>query len=272
MSDSKPYLSHSQINMFSNCGEQYRRRYIEGEKIPPGVAALRGRGVHGASEINFRQKIETGADLPKADLVDAAVTAFRETQYREGVWLTEEERGQGADVVVGKAIDSTVRLTGLYADNVAPAVDPALVETRIRIELPESPYDMLGVVDVATKDHRIKDLKTAAKSKTQSDADSSLQLTWYGLSYQAATGHEVASVDLEVLVDTKTPKHQRLATTRSRRDYEVLVQRVNATIRAIQAGVFPPANPGWWGCSPRFCGFFSSCRYANSERKDAANE
>lgn len=268
----KPHLSHSQVNMFSNCAEAYRRRYIEKEVIPPGIAALRGRGVHGAAEINHRQKVATGVDLPSSDLVDAAVTAFKETQQREGYSLTQEERGEGAENVIGKAIDSTVRLTVLYADEVAPSIDPELVEAKVRIELPESPYDMLGVLDVATKDGRIKDLKTAAKSKNQAEADNSLQLTWYDMTYQAATGREATGLDLEVLVDLKTPKHQRLTTARTRRDFEVLVSRVNATIDAIKAGVFPPANPGAWNCSAKWCGYYSTCRYVNSERKDSANE
>lgn len=268
----KPYLSHSQVNLFSNCAEAYRRRYLEKQVIPPGVAALRGRGVHGAAEINHRQKIASGADLPTEDLVDAAVTAFKETQQREGYSLTAEERSEGAASVLGKAIDATVRLTGLYAGEVAPAIDPEMVEAKVRIELPDSPFDMLGIIDVATKDGRIKDLKTAGKSKSQSEADTSLQLTWYDMTYQAATGRESTGLDLEVLVDLKTPKHQRLSTQRTHRDFEVLVSRVNATIHAIQAGSFPPANPGSWNCSAKWCGYWSTCRYVNSERKDAANE
>lgn len=59
MSDKK-HLSISQINMLGRCGEQYRRRYIEGEKIPPGIAALVGRGVDDSVTINLQNKIDTG--------------------------------------------------------------------------------------------------------------------------------------------------------------------------------------------------------------------
>jgi hypothetical protein len=34
----KPALSISQLDMLSRCGEQYRRRYIEHERLAPGVA------------------------------------------------------------------------------------------------------------------------------------------------------------------------------------------------------------------------------------------
>ena len=45
----KPHLSASQLNMIGRCGEQYRRRYVEGEKIPAAkinkkIATLRKKG------------------------------------------------------------------------------------------------------------------------------------------------------------------------------------------------------------------------------------
>ena len=53
----KPYISPSQLNTFENCGEAYKRRYLDKEIIPPVVAALRGTGVHRGAEMNFVQKI-----------------------------------------------------------------------------------------------------------------------------------------------------------------------------------------------------------------------
>ena len=44
--DEKPYLSPSQMGMYCRCGEQYRRRYIEKEIIPPGFALIKGGSVH----------------------------------------------------------------------------------------------------------------------------------------------------------------------------------------------------------------------------------
>ena len=57
-------ISPSQIDMFSRCGEQYRRRYIEKDRLPPGVAMIRGRGVHEGVAENMRQKRHTYCDLP----------------------------------------------------------------------------------------------------------------------------------------------------------------------------------------------------------------
>lgn len=267
----RPYVSYSQLALFERCGEAYRRRYIERERIPPGVAAIRGRAVHGAAELNHRQKIASGADLPLGDLADAAATAFDKARAAEGVLLTPEEQSIGADSVLGRAKDRAVKLTGLYAQRVAPSIQPALVEERVRIMLPDAPVDLLGVLDVATADRRVKDLKTSSRTKTQAEADQSLQLSLYALAYRAHTGSDAAGLDMEVLVDTTTPKHQQLSTARGRRDYLVLVARLNAFLRARDAGIFPPAPIGDWSCSDRWCGFARTCPYYTPERRAAAD-
>ena len=50
-------IHQSNLGTALRCGEQFRRRYIEGERIPPGVAAGRGTGVHNANDVNLSQKV-----------------------------------------------------------------------------------------------------------------------------------------------------------------------------------------------------------------------
>ena len=64
MADQKPYISDSQLRMLTRCGIQYENRYVMGEIIPPGIAAVRGIGVHRAAAANGQQKIESGSDHP----------------------------------------------------------------------------------------------------------------------------------------------------------------------------------------------------------------
>ena len=258
-------VSQSQLNLFLNCAEAYRRRYIEGEIIPPGVAMLRGTGVHGAAEENHKQKRDSGRDLPVKDLADIAASTFDRAVGRQGYWLAPEERTVGGKLVLGRAKDAAVRLTGLYADAVAPAIQPDLVEEFVEIALPDD-VTMTAILDVTTQDGRLKDLKTAARSKSQADADGSLQLSWYSLAYRAKKGVDPTGIDLEVLVDTKVPKHQRLTTTRTKRDFEVLIARLNTMLAAVKAGVFPPAAVGAWNCSEKWCGYWETCPLVNSER------
>lgn len=262
-------VHQSQINLFENCGEAYRRRYIEGEIIPPGVAMLRGSGVHGGAEVNHRQKMKSGRDLPKKDIVDAAVSILEERKARDGFRLTREEMAVGVKPTIARTIETVQTLTGLYVDAVAPGLQPAMVEEKIVAEVsPE--VALAGTIDVATVDGRVKDFKTTGKTKPQSEADTSLQFSQYGLLYRAKTGAFPSGFDMEQLVDLKTPKHVRLSTTRTQADYQVLVNRINTMLRAQKAGIFAPAAVGSWICSERWCGFWRTCPYVNSERAAAA--
>ncbi len=121
---------------------------------------------------------------------------------------------------------------------------------------------MIGFIDVAEKD-RIHDLKTAKRSKPAKDIHSNFQLTTYAGLYYAATQRWPSGLEMDVLVDTKTPKMQVLETERDRADLDAWLAVVLSVYKAIQAGVFPPAPIGSYKCGPRWCPAFSSCKYVS---------
>ena len=257
----KKYISASQLGMFERCGEQYRRRYIEHEIIPPGVSQVKGSGVHGGAKHNFRQKKETHEDLPKKDIIEISVAEFERVVSKQGVFLTREEESVGYNKVIGQTKDSVVRLANLFSTEVASEYQPVYVEESHRLVIPDSPYDLLAVMDLADDLDRVTDLKTAGKSKTQKEVDTSEQLSMYALVFKAITKRLPTEVRLETLVDTKTPKRQPLVSMRDQQDMEVLVTRVDTMIKSLAKGVFVPAQPNSWICDPRYCGYFNTCKY-----------
>jgi hypothetical protein len=257
----KRYISASQLQMYERCGEQYYRRYILKEKIPPGISLLKGTGVHGGARANFRQKVESKQDLPRKDIVEIAVTEFERSFDQQGVLLTAEEETIGLKKVLGETKDSVVKLADLYAVEIAPAYQPVFVEESYRIVIENSLYDLLAIMDLADEQERVVDLKTGAKSKTQKDVDTSEQLTFYALVYKAKTKRLPKEVRLETLVDTKVAKVQTLFSTRDDEDLRVLVERVNTMIQGLEKGVFVPAQPTSWVCDERYCGYAPTCRY-----------
>lgn len=257
----KKYISASQLGMFERCGEQYRRRYLEKEIIPPGIAQVRGSGVHGGARENFRQKKETHEDLSKKDIIEISVAEFERVVSKQGVFLTQEEESIGYNKVIGETKDSVVRLADLFSTEVAPEYQPIYVEESHRLVIPDSPYDLLAVMDLADDLDRVADLKTGAKSKTQKEADTSEQLTFYALVFKALTRRLPTEVRLETLVDTKTPKRQPLVSMRDQQDLEILVAHVDTMIKALAKEVFIPAQPNSWVCDPRYCGYFNTCKY-----------
>lgn len=269
MSD-KPYLSPTQLDMFTRCGEAYRRRYREGEVIPPGVALLKGSGFHDGAATNMRQKIESGVDLPAGDIVDAAVAAF-EAGVHGGYVLDDAEAGRGAKVVLAEAKDSLVALAELHAAAQAPDYQPRLVEHKVRIVLPDAPRDLLGIIDLADDRGRVTDFKTTSRRKSQAEADASVQLTTYAAAYAVATGAAPSEVRLDVLAQgKKETARQVLVSQRTEADYAALANRLNVVNRALDADVFVPAAPGAWNCSPRWCGYWATCALVNSERRALA--
>lgn len=268
----KPYLSPTQVDMYLNCGEQWRRRYVEGDVIPPGIALVKGTAVHLGSEHNFEQKIKSKKDLSKKKIVDRAVSGFDDRVREEGLFLTEEDEARGKKIVKGEGIDSTARLAGLYAEEVAPKYQPKEVEIKQRLVLEKSKYDLLAILDLTTVENNILELKTGAKKKSQSDWDKSTQLTIQAVTHRAHSGQMPGKITVEQLVDSgkSPPKLHTFETTRTAADFGPLASRLNAVINGITAGVFIPASPGHWGCGPKYCGYWQTCPYVNSERKAAA--
>ena len=262
----KPHLSPTQLEMYAKCPEQYRRRYIKGERIPPGIAMHVGSGTHVGIEHNFSQKIETHEDLPAAEIVEAAVAGFDARIHGDGLLLTDDETSRGSAVVIGAGKDQVAALAELHATDQAPEYQPVTVEHSTRIVFHNASHDLLGITDLRDDKGRVVDFKTAARKKPQADADSSLALTVYAAAYMIELCELPAELRLDVLTKTKTPARQMLTTKRSQRDFGVLVARVNAVTEAISKGSFPPALPGAWWCSTKFCGYARSCPYYNPER------
>ncbi len=271
MAEERPHLSASQLEMFWRCPEQYRRRYIEGEKLPPGIALIAGKAFHKGAEVNFTQKIESHEDLPTCDIADAAASAF-DAEVAGGYTLNEDEESKGAKKVLGEAKDQAVFLARVHSIEQAPDYQPVAVEHKTRILFPSSTHDLLAVTDLRDDKDRVVDLKTAARKMPVTAADESTQLTIYAAAFHADVGRAPSEVRLDVLTKTKAPQRQVLQSERNANDFRVFANRVNVTLSAIKAGSFTPASPGAWCCSPKWCGFWNSCPYINAERRAAADK
>lgn len=266
----KPHMSPSQLDMYCRCPEAYRRRYMEKEIIPPGMAILKGKSFHGGAELNMRQKIESHRDLPVKEIVEAAVADFDAQTHGEFA-LTEEERSRGSATVVGEAKDDLASMVEAHAKLQAPEYQPVLVEEKVRILLPNGTHDLLGIIDLADDKNRVVDFKTAGRKKSQSDADGSVQLTVYAAAFRARMGHAPDEVRLDTVVQTKTKTYRDVTVSdRTDDDFAALSNRINAVTSAVNAGIFTPAAPGSWNCSQKWCGYWSTCPYVNSQRKALA--
>lgn len=99
--------------------------------------------------------------------------------------------------------------------------------------------------------YSIKEFKTSGQSYSQSQVDTSLQATCY-LHLSRELFVEPTDLEFLVFVKTKTPKLQRISTTRTEADFKRLGDVVEMVDRAITAGIYFPVE------SPMNC---STCPY-----------
>lgn len=277
----KPHRSPSQLNTYFRCGEFWRRYYLENERYPANLGMLKGTGMHRGAQYNFEQKIESHADLPMAQIVDAAVAAY-DSELSKGVTLTDDEAAMGPGVATGQARDDVARLAAAFSHMQAPDYQPIAVEKMVRIPVPRGTHDLLGIMDMVAYDLSqnrklvVNDFKNSKRKKTATDAAESTQLTFYAAAHQVEYGEPAAEVRLDVLVLTKTKGVQRqvLAEQRDKADFQVLANRLNVMEQGVKAGVFLPAMPGSWWCSKNSCPYWAnhSCAFVNSQRIEAARE
>lgn len=252
-------IHQSMLGMFLRCPAQFERRYIQGEIIPPGIAARRGSATHKAAEINHLQKLKSHEDLPVDSLQDAARDEYVRLVKNEGVFIPKDQVSEKSKLLAD-GLDAATRLTKVYRNILAPKIQPVMVEETIEVdaglELP-----LVGTIDLTTEDDNLEDIKTADKSKNQSIADTSLQLTMYAGLYAHHTGRWPKKTNLRVLVNSKEPKLQTLETQRGPEDWNRLIGRIQLMIAQINSGLFPPCSPDSYSCSPTWCGYWLTCRW-----------
>lgn len=265
MSEYKPdHFSVSQLRTYRRCGQQYYYIYPEKMRMAPGISQIRGTSLHRTAAANHAQKIESKRDLPLDEMQCRAAEAV-ESEFAGGVSLTSQERTVGVANLRASTVDAAVKLTGLYALELAPTIRPIMSEKRLLLKPPaDSPLDtpVEMQIDLAQEDDSLDDLKTSSKSPNASDAHKSDQLSTYSLGYQALTGRPASKLRLDHLVLTKAGNTKIVIqeTTRGPKDHAAVLDTMARAIKGIRAGVFVPNTEGWW-CSERYCGFHGICPF-----------
>lgn len=255
------HLSATQITMYQRCPEQWRRRYVLGEKERPGAALIWGSADHYAHEVNFQQKIDSHSDLPVDDIRLAFAEGFDAAIERNG---GEGEVEWGSDQP-GAIKDAGVELAAHYHRIVSPSIQPTAVESEFSLTVPGVPVPVIGRVDVETAGLAIE-RKTAKRTSTKVEPKWRIQ----GLIYQLAAPR---SVDWHVSVKKKVPEiatpaqHEGLTLPYIAPMARVTEDLIRATARSILSAHehFGPDEP-WsgalsheWACG--FCGFKKNCHW-----------
>jgi len=249
----KPHLSFSQANTYLRCGLQWYYRYARGERRPPGVALLVGSGTHEAVERDMRSKLDTGELLE--DGAPQAIASESVTRR----WAEEAPVLDGEDeaAALGAAIDLAASLAACHHKHIAPHIEPTHVERELVVDSPDLGLEIVCRVDIQTAT-TIHDTKTAAKAPSLGDLRSA-QFGLYRAAIMATDGHAPDRIQLDGLVKTKVPKAVSIVAEVTDADASAALERLGAVAAGIAAGVFLPADPTSWVCSPKFCGWYDTC-------------
>jgi PD-(D/E)XK nuclease superfamily len=265
--------TNSALMKLERCGEAFRRRYIEGEVIPPSPRMLRGTVVHRIAADALRRKLFTKTLPALEEVRDYAADEF-EAQWAGGVSFYDEQPEGGAIVEKARSKDFSIDLSTFYVGSIAPRIDPIAVERRIRVRPRDSDIVISGGVDLIAREapakpdglatEVIRDTKTTERTPRANAAEVSQQLTMYAMIRHAEIGSLPSRLTLDHLVQTpaaRTVRHVPLVTTRTHDDVAALVRRLNTAVHAVERGVFMPAPPDAWYCSPKWCEYYASCVY-----------
>ncbi|MDR3361851.1 MAG: PD-(D/E)XK nuclease family protein [Desulfovibrio sp.] len=256
------HISPSMLGLFCRCQEAFRRRYLEGEKLPPGIAACIGSGMHKGAEANHRQKLASGVDMPVADIKDAARDGYVKA-VADGVFIPAGEEAE-APRALEKGMDTSVSLAASYAEKVAPGIQPVAVEEKMTAAHQDLPVPFLGIIDVLDKTGWCPDLKSAARKWSEGKEVGNPQPPVYSFLLKRTRNLD-AAFSFEVL--THKGDHQHIPVETRPEDLQPIIARAHGLLFSVQSGVFMPAEPGHWLCSPKWCGYWWSCAHIPAYRK-----
>ena len=279
-------ISPSSLNKWELCPESWNQRYNHKRYEDLGLAAWVGISVHKAAESNYMHKAISHLDLPVEELVETASHHFMTETGSGRIHLSAAEEREGKEAVLLRARAEVEAATKLFAEQIAPGVQPITIgdipavelELWTRLEYPEHDLTVnlqLRIDCVSSEDGliRIHDLKVKSKQADQVTWDRDLQFTlnWMALAEKMKTDPEEIVVD-QIVSYKKGPKHIPVVTVRDARDIDAARNHVLAHVLGIEAGNYSPAPPGSWKCSPDWCGYWSRCPYVNPERVPALKD
>jgi PD-(D/E)XK nuclease superfamily len=252
-------LTVTSLLQLSQCGEQYRQRYIQKIRTAPNYSLILGRAVDSTVMLDLKYKIKTGKLLNVDEITDLTRAAVEDIILQDGIMLTQDEVAKGMSRVRAELTREAVMLAHIHHTHVAPRLEPTQVQREFEVDI--AGHTITGRMDIQEGSRSIRDLKVTGRTPPSDDAERSLQLTVYAMACAQLDGRIPDRLYLDYLVHTAKPSIVKLETTRGRHQFYAVEERVKAAAAAIEAGNFVPAGPDSWYCSERFCPFFMGCKY-----------
>lgn len=261
-------LSHTSINLYLECPEKWRRRYIDRQYEPPVGVQVLGRAIHAAEAQSYHTMIETGQPHSLEQVLDDFTTTIDTEATKNTVDWQKETKGETKD--------RGAAMLAVYHQRIVPIQQPTKAEVKFRVKLHEDyKWGINGFIDLitSTDDGFIKtpsgpaDIKSVRKAKNQVDVDNDMQATLYTYATMEEEEQEKTFRIHELKVLKDGAHATIIETTRTREAQMRYLERVAKVAREIEwrfeSGNWQGAPAGAWWCRATSCGYYNSCPMAN---------
>lgn len=252
----RPHWSYSSISQYLRCPLQFFFQRILDLPSPTVSSNLALGGAVHAALAEYHRQLKDSEPICPETVVKSLLDSWGERETEETILFRDGDTRESS-------IDQGVHLVELYLKEPPPEGIIAIEKTFIvplynsQGEYLETP--LVAITDLITfreEGLKVSEFKTSGRALSESEAETSLQPTCYVHAVRESLGQE-PSIEYTVLVKTKTPKVQRLQTTRYQEDCGRLGDLVQTIQRAVDLGIFYPVeNP--MNCSS--CAYRSQCR------------
>ena len=252
----RPHWSYSAINQYLRCPLQYYfQRILNLPQPTVGCGLVLGSAIHNALAVYHQYLME------KKEPVEQQI---RQEFFESWLLRTEEQKVEfKANESQEDLIEQGLALLKLYLEE-PPPQNIVAIEQRFLVPLHNSEGEyletpLLAFTDLITKETdvlKVTEFKTSGRSYGDFEVESSLQATCYVNAVIEMTG-QMPTVEYAVLVKTKTPKLQRLKTSRTEDDLGRLGDLVQNVERAVANEIFYPIETPL-NCST--CPYRQECR------------
>ena len=285
MSTSSPldHVSCTKFDMGMRCWYAFFRRYILGEKTPPGAALIFGRADDQTKNAVYEKKIETHETMTIPACQEVFSSEFDDV-------IKNEDEIDWHDDNRGELKDRGVALIGHWRTEIAIKTKPVAVQGKFSVPIEYThqgdlhAFEFMGYWDFVEemmsdngevrKKRVVTDNKTSGKRWGKSKVAESSQGVGYALAAELdpelkELGVDPSEVHFHIVVKSKTPVVQhpdtdphlvRVTDAEERSGFSKILSKFHLAVASnIKTGNWLP-NRANYLCSKKWCGYWRVCQ------------
>ncbi len=228
------------------CPQQWRLKYIDKVEQEKSEALVFGSAIHRAISLGIKDELQPSLYWS---------TSLEQTQAEQKFELSTDLVNLGETMLAMGA--------HTFSDLLSQSIQG--IDKKVKLELPGIDVPIIGYVDLIVEDDFYFipiDFKTSKRKWSQTQADKSLQPTFYLAALnQSGMIQLPATFKYIILTKTKVPQVQVIETERTAQDVFMLFDLISSVWDAIKKEAFPPTDPSNWWCSENYCGVWKHCKF-----------